>query len=94
VFVVDDEGVAQAKPVELLALFDGFASLKGIAPGDRVVLEGRQSVRNGSKVIDRGREGGKADGAAGAKPAAGASGASGSGAGAAAAGANKEAAPR
>jgi RND family efflux transporter MFP subunit len=94
VFVVDDEGVAQAKPVELLALFDGFASLKGIAPGDRVVLEGRQSVRNGSKVIDRGPEGGKADGAAGAKPAAGASGASGSGAGAAAAGANKEAAPR
>ena len=94
VFVVDDEGVAQAKPVELLALSDGFASLKGIAPGDRVVLEGRQNVRNGSKVIDRGREGGQADGAIGPKPSGGGTGAGGGGAGAAAAGANKEAATR
>ncbi|MEY2593444.1 MAG: hypothetical protein RI972_1133 [Pseudomonadota bacterium] len=80
VFVVDDEGVAQSKPVELLAMSDGFASLKGIAPGDRVVLEGRQNVRNGSKVVDRGREGGKPSGGAGTGPAA--------------SGANKEAAAR
>lgn len=60
VFVVDDAGVAQAKPVELLAMSDGLASIKGIAAGDRVVLEGRQNVRNGSKVVDRGRETGKA----------------------------------
>ncbi|MFM8343548.1 MAG: efflux RND transporter periplasmic adaptor subunit, partial [Betaproteobacteria bacterium] len=64
VFVVDDEGIAQAKPVELLAMADGFAALKGIAAGDRVVLEGRQNVRNGSKVIDRGRDGSKTGGSA------------------------------
>ena len=58
VFVVDDEGVAQSKPVELLAMSDGLASLKGIAAGDRVVLEGRQNVRNGTKVIERGRRDG------------------------------------
>ncbi len=60
VFVVDDEGVAQAKPVDVLAISDGLASLKGISAGDRVVLEGRQNLRNGSKVVDRGRESGKA----------------------------------
>ncbi|MFM8637186.1 MAG: efflux RND transporter periplasmic adaptor subunit [Betaproteobacteria bacterium] len=64
VFVVDDEGIAQAKPVELLAMADGFAALKGIAAGDRVVLEGRQNVRNGSKVIDRGRDSSKPGGSA------------------------------
>jgi hypothetical protein len=60
VFVVDDEGVAQAKPVDVMAISDGLASLKGISAGDRVVLEGRQNLRNGSKVVDRGRESGKA----------------------------------
>ena len=56
VFTVDDEGVAQSRPIEVLAMADGMASVKGIAPGDRVVVEGRQNVRNGSKVIDRGRD--------------------------------------
>lgn len=56
VFTVDDEGVAQSRPIEVLAMADGMASVKGIAPGDRVVVEGRQNLRNGSKVIDRGRD--------------------------------------
>lgn len=59
VFVVDEDGTAQSRSVDVLAMNDGLVSLKGISPGDRVVLEGRQNVRNGTKVVDRGREGGK-----------------------------------
>ena len=59
VFTVDDEGIASARPVEVLAMADGKAAVKGISPGDRVVLEGRQNVRNGTKVIDRSKEAGK-----------------------------------
>jgi len=91
VFVVDEEGVAQAKPVELLAMSDGLAALKGIAPGDRVVLEGRQNVRNGSKVVDRGREGAKAGDKNADKPS---ERAGSPGAGASAPGSNKEATSR
>jgi RND family efflux transporter MFP subunit len=102
VFTVDEEGTATAKPVEVLAMSDGFASLKGIAPGDRVVLEGRQNVRNGTKVVDRGRDAGKEGGKGGDKGSdkpGGAKGGDGSGnkeaaAGAPAQGTAKEAAAR
>lgn len=56
VFTVDDEGTATARPVEVLAMADGMAAVKGISPGDRVVVEGRQNVRNGTKVVDRSRD--------------------------------------
>jgi len=54
VFVVNDENVAQVRPVEVLAIADGQAAVKGLAAGERVVLDGRQNLRNGSKVADRG----------------------------------------
>lgn len=97
VFTVDEEGVASAKPVEVLAMSDGLASLKGISPGDRVVLEGRQNVRNGTKVVDRGRDGAKGGDKAADKPAEKASDKSGgkdTAAGAPAQGPAKEAAAR
>lgn len=54
VFVVDEDGVAQPKAVEVLDSADGIAAVKGVSPGDRVVLEGRQNLRSGTKVIERG----------------------------------------
>lgn len=56
VFTVDDEGIAQSRPVEVLAISDGMAAVTGIAPDDRVVLDGRQNLRNGSKVVDSSRD--------------------------------------
>lgn len=59
VFVVDEQGQAQPKPVELLESADGWAAVKGIAAGDRVVLDGRQNLRAGSPVVERSAGGGK-----------------------------------
>ncbi len=67
VFTVNEEGIAQARPVEVLAIADGFAALKGITAGERVVLDGRQNVRNGSRVVDRGAGGDAAGSKAGTK---------------------------
>lgn len=53
VFVVDEQGRAEARAVELQASANGLAAVKGIEPGERVVVEGRQSIRNGSKVFER-----------------------------------------
>ena len=60
VFVVDAEGVAQPRPVEVLTSADGLASVKGISPGDRVVVEGRQNLRPGTKVQERSPDKGSA----------------------------------
>jgi len=82
-YVVVD-GKAELRPVEVLHAQNGQAAVRGIKPGERVVLEGRQNLRPGSRVIERtpgaggkgggGKGGGKAggDGAA-AGPGAGAS---------------------
>ena len=60
VFIIDDEGQAQSKPVEVLDSADGLAAVKGISPGDKVVLDGRQNLRNGTKVVERKAAGGNA----------------------------------
>jgi RND family efflux transporter MFP subunit len=51
VFVVDDEGTAQPRPVKLGADFDGFRVVtSGLTTADRVVVNGLMKVRPGAKV--------------------------------------------
>lgn len=59
VFTVDEEGKAQVVKVEMLDVVDGMAALKGLPAGAKVVVEGRQNLRPGTKVVDRSQAGGK-----------------------------------
>jgi len=50
VFTVDNEGKAVAKPVKVVYEFQGTTVVTGIEAGDKVVVEGKQNLRPGSKV--------------------------------------------
>lgn len=69
VYVVDDEGKVQARPVKLRAQDEKTAAVEGLKGGERVAVEGKQNLKPGSTVRVEG-EGRKGD-RAGAKSAAG-----------------------
>ncbi|MBW8828596.1 MAG: efflux RND transporter periplasmic adaptor subunit [Burkholderiales bacterium] len=53
VFVVESGNKAAARTVEVLYSSGTDAVVTGVRPGDRVVLDGRQNLRNGSNVVER-----------------------------------------
>jgi RND family efflux transporter MFP subunit len=71
------DGKAVPRPVEVLQSQGEDAAVKGVRPGESLVLDGRQNLRPGAAVVERAREGG---GGGKAGPRGGASGAA-SGAG-------------
>lgn len=50
VYVVDKDGKAVSKPVKVIYEYQGNAVVSGIEAGDKVVVEGKQNLRPGSKV--------------------------------------------
>lgn len=56
IYVADAENKVANKPVQLLAIQDGFAAVSGIKAGDRVVVEGAQNLRPGSTIAERKKE--------------------------------------
>lgn len=50
VYTVDGDGKAVAKPVKVIYEYQGNAIVTGIEAGDKVVVEGKQNLRPGSKV--------------------------------------------
>jgi multidrug efflux system membrane fusion protein len=55
VFVVTAEDTAEIRPVAVDRVLDGVAVVaKGLAPGDKVVIEGQMRLGPGMKVIERG----------------------------------------
>src|SRR5439155_3958905 len=44
---------AAARPVEVTYSFGEQAVVTGLKPGERVVVEGRQNVRPGARVVER-----------------------------------------
>ncbi len=52
VYVVDNEHKASPRNVSIGYVDQGFAVVDGIAPGTRVVVEGAQNVRPGSRVAE------------------------------------------
>jgi len=69
---VQDNGKARMQPIKVVYAQGGEAAVTGIAPGDVVVLDGKQNVRPGSPLVERAAE---AKGAASGSPKAAASGA-------------------
>ncbi|MBL8289271.1 MAG: efflux RND transporter periplasmic adaptor subunit [Rubrivivax sp.] len=57
VFVVDAEGVAAMRPVRVLQALGTEAAVSGVRPGEKIVLDGRQNVRPGARVIERAPDG-------------------------------------
>jgi hypothetical protein len=81
VYAVDAEGKAVARRVEVLYATGPDAVASGVRAGDRVVVDGRQNLRPGVAVVERGpaeagnaRPRREADAASGAAPGAAASG--------------------
>jgi multidrug efflux pump subunit AcrA (membrane-fusion protein) len=80
VFVVDDGGLAAMRPVKVLQALGTDAAVSGLKPGEKVVLDGRQNVRPGARLVERsadrpaGGGGGRAASAPGGGTAAAASG--------------------
>ena len=50
VYVIDKDGKAVSKPIKVVYEYQGLTVITGIEPGDRVVVEGKQNLRPGSKV--------------------------------------------
>ena len=50
VYIVDKDGKAVSKPVKVIYEYQGNAVVSGIEAGDKVVVEGKQNLRPGSKV--------------------------------------------
>ena len=50
VYVVDKDDKVTAKPVKVTYEYQGTSVITGINSGDRIVVEGKQNLRTGSKV--------------------------------------------
>jgi RND family efflux transporter MFP subunit len=50
IYVVDKDDKATAKPVKVTYEYQGTSVVTGIQAGDRIVVEGKQNLRTGSKV--------------------------------------------
>ena len=50
VYVVDKDDKVTAKPVKVTYEYQGTSVVTGIQAGDRIVVEGKQNLRTGSKV--------------------------------------------
>lgn len=50
VYTVDKDGKAVSKPVKVIYEYQGSTVITGIEAGDKVVVEGKQNLRPGSKV--------------------------------------------
>ena len=50
VYVIDKDGKAVSKPVKVVYEYQGTSVVTGIDAGDRVVVEGKQNLRPGSKT--------------------------------------------
>lgn len=50
VYIVDKDNKVSAKPIKVTYEYQGMSVITGIESGDRVVVEGKQNLRPGSKV--------------------------------------------
>ena len=70
VYVVDASMKASARPVEVVYAEGEEAAVTGLRPGERIVVDGRQNLRDGAKVVERTAENGGSRGRRGGAAAA------------------------
>jgi RND family efflux transporter MFP subunit len=66
VYVVDAQNKATARPVEVVYASGLEAAVTGVQPDEKVVVDGRQNLRNGVAVAERAASGARPRGAASA----------------------------
>ena len=64
VYLIDAQGKAQPRPIEVVYGSGLDAVVSGVQPGERVVLDGRQNLRAGAPVAERAASGAGANGEA------------------------------
>jgi multidrug efflux pump subunit AcrA (membrane-fusion protein) len=74
VYVVGADGKAEQRVVQQRYVFGDSVVVEGLALGERIVVEGKQNLRNGSLVRESGPEGGRAASGAASPAGGGASG--------------------
>ncbi|MDP2681711.1 MAG: efflux RND transporter periplasmic adaptor subunit [Deltaproteobacteria bacterium] len=52
IYVIGEDRKVTSLPINVILIQDGFAVIEGIAPGERVVVEGAQNLRPGSVVVE------------------------------------------
>lgn len=70
VYVAGSDNIAQSRPVELVHAFGAQAAVKGVREGERIVVDGKQNLRPGGRVIEAsaaGTSGGKGSSSSAAK---------------------------
>jgi multidrug efflux system membrane fusion protein len=65
VYTVADDQTAKANPVKVLHSAGNLAAVSGVAPGDKVIVDGKQNLRPGGKVKVAAPAGGKGEGKGG-----------------------------
>ena len=51
-YIVDKDDKAVSKPVKVIYEYQGLSVVDGITAGDRVVVEGKQNLRPGGKIVE------------------------------------------
>lgn len=54
IYVAGPDKVAQSRPIELVYSFGAHAVVKGVQEGERVVVDGKQNLRPGSRIAEAG----------------------------------------
>jgi len=68
VYVAGQDKIAQSRPIELVYSFGAQAVVKGVQEGERVVVDGKQNLRPGSRIAEAGAARNGADGQAPQQP--------------------------
>ncbi|HEY5799802.1 MAG TPA: efflux RND transporter periplasmic adaptor subunit, partial [Burkholderiaceae bacterium] len=66
-YTVAPDQTAKVNPIVVLHTFGNHAAVTGIAPGEKVIVEGKQNLRPGGKIREAGGEGGNGGGKGGGK---------------------------
>jgi RND family efflux transporter MFP subunit len=57
VYVVGSDHIAQARQVELVHAFGAQAAVSGVREGERIVVDGKQNLRSGTRVMEASADG-------------------------------------
>lgn len=61
VYVTDTDNKAQSRQIELVYSFGQRAVVNGVREGERIVVDGKQNLRPGSRIVEAGSKDGKGE---------------------------------
>ena len=52
IYVVDKENKVTSKPIKVIYDYQGTTVISGVESGERIVVEGKQNLRTGTKILE------------------------------------------